>query len=70
MSALSHDFRRLWAAYAISAIGSGIGYGALPLVAVLVLDVSTFQVSLLAALSAVAGAVLALPMSSSTASGR
>ncbi|WP_433012672.1 MFS transporter [Kribbella sp. CA-294648] len=62
MAALSQDFRRLWAAYAISAIGSGIGYGALPLVAVLVLDVSTFQVSLLAALSAVAGAVLALPM--------
>lgn len=59
---LSQDFRRLWAAYAISAIGSGIGYGALPLVAVLVLDVSTFQVSLLAALSAVAGAALALPM--------
>jgi MFS family permease len=59
---LSLDFRRLWAAYAISAIGSGIGYGALPLIAVLVLDVSTFQVSLLAALSAVAGAALALPM--------
>lgn len=61
-SSLSQDFRRLWAAYAISALGSGIGYGALPLVAVLVLNVSTFQVSLLAALSAVAGAALALPM--------
>jgi MFS family permease len=60
--ALSQDFRRLWAAYAISAIGSGIGYGALPLIALLVLDVSAFQVSLLAALSAVVGAVLALPM--------
>jgi MFS family permease len=59
---LSQDFRRLWAAYAISAIGSGIGYGALPLIAVLVLDVSTFQVALLAALSALAGAALALPM--------
>ncbi|MEV6416382.1 MFS transporter [Kribbella sp. NPDC051718] len=62
MPSLSQDFRRLWAAYAISAIGSGIGYGALPLIAVLVLDVSTFQVALLAALSALAGAALALPM--------
>lgn len=46
----------------MSAAGSAIGFGALPLIAVLVLDVSTFQVSMLAALSAVAGAALALPM--------
>ncbi|MDX6258773.1 MAG: hypothetical protein QOH84_461, partial [Kribbellaceae bacterium] len=60
-SSLGPDFRRLWTAYAVSAAGSAIGSGALPLVAVLVLDVSTFQVSLLAALSAVAGAAIALP---------
>jgi MFS family permease len=58
---LSQDFRRLWAAFAVSALGSALGFGALPLIAVLVLDVSTFQVSLLAALSAVAGASIALP---------
>ena len=58
---LGQDFRRLWTAFTISAAGSAIGSGALPLVAVLVLDVSTFQVSLLAALSLVAGAGLALP---------
>lgn len=58
---LGQDFRRLWAAFAVSATGSAVGSGALPLVAVLVLQVSTFQVSLLAALSAVASAVIALP---------
>jgi MFS family permease len=60
-SSLGPDFRRLWTANAISALGSGIGYSALPLVAVLTLDVSTFQVTLLAALSALAGAAIALP---------
>jgi MFS family permease len=58
---LGQDFRRLWAAFTVSAAGSAIGAGALPLVAVLVLDVSAFQVSMLAALSAVAGAAIALP---------
>jgi hypothetical protein len=38
---LSQDFRRLWSAYAVSAMGSALGLGALPLIAVLVLDVST-----------------------------
>ncbi|GAB2569478.1 MFS transporter [Paractinoplanes abujensis] len=60
--ALGSDFRRLWVAYGVSEIGTGIGFGALPLVAVLVLDVPEFQVSLLAALSGVAAAVLALPL--------
>ncbi len=60
--ALGRDFRRLWFAYTASALGSGIGYGALPLIAVLVLDVSTAQVSILAAVSALAAAVFALPL--------
>jgi MFS family permease len=59
---LGRDFRRLWVAFTVSAVGSAVGLGALPLIAVLVLDVSTFQVSMLAALSAIAGAALALPM--------
>ncbi|MFC5261608.1 MFS transporter [Kribbella qitaiheensis] len=58
---LGQDFRRLWTAFTVSAAGSAIGFGALPLVAVLVLEVSTFQVSMLAALSALAGAAIALP---------
>ncbi|TWD80515.1 putative MFS family arabinose efflux permease [Kribbella amoyensis] len=63
-SSLGPDFRRLWTAFAVSAAGSAIGAGALPLVAVLVLDVSTFQVSMLAAVSAIAGAAIALPSGS------
>ncbi|MFJ6072608.1 MFS transporter [Streptomyces sp. NPDC093065] len=61
-SALGRDFRRLWGAYAISAAGSAVGMGALPLIALLVLDSSAFQVSVLAALSAVASGVIALPL--------
>ncbi|XVV08139.1 MFS transporter [Actinoplanes sp. CA-131856] len=59
--ALGSDFRRLWTAYGISEFGTGIGFGAIPLVAVLVLKVSELQVSLLAALAGVAAAALALP---------
>lgn len=59
--ALGSDFRRLWAAYAISETGTGLSFGALPLVAVLVLHVPEFQVSLLAALGGLVAAVLALP---------
>ncbi|MFC1431723.1 MFS transporter [Streptacidiphilus sp. N1-3] len=59
---LDPDFRRLWGAYTVSAAGSAVGMGALPLVALLVLHSSAFQVSLLAAMSAVASAVIALPL--------
>jgi MFS family permease len=61
---LGSDFRRLWGAYSVSELGSAVGAGALPLVAVLVLDVSTFQVSLLAGLSAIAAALIVLPLGS------
>ncbi|MFG1604450.1 MFS transporter [Actinoplanes sp. NPDC049265] len=60
--ALGPDFRRLWAAYSISELGSGVAIGALPLVATIALNVPTIQVSLLSALSGVAGALLALPL--------
>ena len=59
--ALGSDFRRLWSAYAISELGTGVAFGAMPLVAVLVLEVPEFQVSLLAALGGLAAAALALP---------
>ncbi|WP_127508744.1 MFS transporter [Actinoplanes solisilvae] len=59
--ALGSDFRRLWSAYAISELGTGVGFSAIPLIAVLVLDVSSLQVSLLAALGGLAAAALALP---------
>ena len=63
-SRLSADFHRLWGAYAVSEMGSALGAGALPLIAVLVLDVSAFQVSALAAISAIASAAIALPLGS------
>jgi MFS family permease len=59
--ALGDDFRRLWIAYATSEAGSAVGYGTLPLVAVLVLHVAPFQVSLLAALAGVTAALIGLP---------
>ncbi|BCJ33938.1 MFS transporter [Actinocatenispora thailandica] len=59
---LGEDFRRLWAGYTVSAAGSAVGSGALPLIALLALHASTFQVSLLAGLSAVASAAIALPL--------
>ncbi|MEU4089565.1 MFS transporter [Streptomyces aureus] len=61
-STLGQGLRQLWGAYAVSAAGSAVGMGALPLIALLVLDSSAFQVSLLAALSAVASGVIALPL--------
>src|SRR5689334_12519510 len=61
---LGQDFRRLWAAYAVTEVGSAVGAGALPLIAVLVLKVSTLQVTMLAALSGLAGAAIALPLGS------
>lgn len=63
-SKLGPDFYRLWATYSLSELGSAIGTGALPFVAVAVLDVSAFQVTFLAALSALAAAGLALPLGS------
>lgn len=56
------DVRRLWQAYSISELGSAVGAGALPLVAVVLLDCSALQVSLLAVVSGVASAAVALPL--------
>jgi predicted MFS family arabinose efflux permease len=54
--------RQAWAAYAVSQAGSGVGAGALPLVAILVLDASDWQVSLLSAVAGVAAAVTIMPL--------
>lgn len=59
---LGRKFGWLWAAYAVSAYGSGLGFGALPLIAVLVLDASTAQVSALSAVGPAVGALIALPL--------
>jgi MFS family permease len=58
------DFGRLWAGLATSQFGSAIGMVALPVVAVVVIGASTFQVALLAATSSVTVALLAFPLGS------
>jgi MFS family permease len=59
---LGRRFGWLWAAYAVSAYGSGLGFGALPLIAVLVLDAGPGQVSALSAVGPAVGALIALPL--------
>lgn len=59
---LGRAFGWLWAAYAISAYGSGLGFGALPLIAVLVLHASPGEVSALSAVGPAVGALFALPL--------
>jgi MFS family permease len=59
---MGRQFRWLWAAYAVSAYGSGLGFGAFPLIAVLVLDAGPAQVSALSAVGPAVGALIALPL--------
>ncbi|MGW4089007.1 MFS transporter [Nocardia sp. NPDC004750] len=59
---LGRQFGWLWAAYAVSAYGSGLGFGALPLIAVLVLHAGPGQVSALSAVGPAVGALIALPL--------
>ncbi|MFF0494349.1 MFS transporter [Nocardia sp. NPDC004068] len=59
---LSPDFYRLWTAAAVSQLGSALGMGALPLVAIMVVHASAGQVTAMAALSGIAAAAVALPL--------
>ena len=59
---LGRQFGWLWAAYAVSAYGSGLGFGAFPLIAILVLHAGPAEVSVLAAAGLAAGAAVALPL--------
>lgn len=54
------DFRRLWAAQAVSAVGSRITRTALPIVAISSLGASATMVSLLSAMAMAPGVVIAL----------
>lgn len=56
------QLRVLWAAYVISSLGSAVSTGAIPLIAIERLGASAGAISLMAALTAVATAVIALPM--------
>ncbi len=55
------DFRRLWIGETVSQFGTFISQLALPLVAILVLHASTFEVGLLAALEMLAFLIIGLP---------
>ncbi len=59
---LGRQFGWLWAAYAVSAYGSGLGFGAFPLIAVLVLHAGPAQVSALSAVGPAVGALIAVPL--------
>src|SRR6202451_3519367 len=59
---LGRQFGWLWTAYAVSAYGSGLGFGAFPLIAVLVLHASPAQVSALSAVGPAVGALIAVPL--------
>jgi MFS family permease len=59
---LGRQFGWLWTAYAVSAYGSGLGFGAFPLIAVLVLHASPAQVATLSAVGPAVGALIALPL--------
>ncbi|KAA2258683.1 MFS transporter [Solihabitans fulvus] len=59
---LGRQFEWLWAAFAVSAIGSWLAFDAVPLIAVLVLHAGTAEVSVLAAAGLAVGAVVAVPL--------
>ncbi|MFF4209575.1 MFS transporter [Streptomyces sp. NPDC001796] len=60
--ALGRRFGWLWAAYAVSSYGSGFGFGAFSLIAVLVLHSGPTQVAALSAAGRAVGAVVAVPL--------
>lgn len=60
--ALGRRFGWLRAAYAISAYGTGLGFGAFAMIAVLVLHSGPTQVAALAATGRAVGAVVAVPL--------
>jgi MFS family permease len=59
---LGRRFGWLWAAYAVSAYGSGLGLGAFGLIAIRVLHAGPAAVSALAATGSAAGAAVAVPL--------
>ena len=59
---LGRPFGWLWAAYAVSAYGTGLGFGAFPLIAVLALHAGPVEVSTLSAVGPAVGALIAVPL--------
>jgi MFS family permease len=59
---LGRQFGWLWAAYAVSAYGSGLGLGAFSVIAIRVLHAGPAEVSVLTAAGLAVGAVVAVPL--------
>ena len=59
---LGSDFGWLWTAYAVSAYGTGLGFGAFAIIAIRVLHAGAAQVSILAASGVGVGALVAVPL--------
>jgi MFS family permease len=59
---LGREFGWLWAAYAVSAYGSGLALGVFPLIAVLALHSGPAEVSVLSAVGPAVGVVIAVPL--------
>src|SRR5579872_4960609 len=59
---LGRRFEWLWAAYAVSTLGTWFAFDAFSLIAIIVLHASPTEVSVLAAAGLVAGALLAIPL--------
>lgn len=59
---LGRDFSWLWAAYAVSAYGTGLGFGAFAIIAIRVLHDGPAQVAALSASGLAVGALVAVPL--------
>ncbi|MGW1026658.1 MFS transporter [Streptomyces sp. NPDC002577] len=59
---LGRQFGWLWAAYAVSTLGTWLAFDAFPLIAVLVLHAGSTEVALLAAAGLAVGAVVSVPL--------
>jgi MFS family permease len=59
---LGRQFGWLWAAYAVSAVGTWLAFDAFPLIAILVLHAGPIEVSVLAAAGLAVGAAVAVPL--------
>ncbi len=59
---LGRRFGWLWAAYAVSAYGTGLGFGAFAYIAIKALDATAGEVSVLTASGLAVGAVVAVPL--------
>ena len=59
---LGREFGWLWSAYAVSSLGTGLAFGAFPLIVILVLHGGSGEVSALSAAGQAAGALVAIPL--------